>query len=108
MLAQRLSSRTLVLPPHARLREELLNLVYEVGPSGVKVVDKGKIHQDHAVVVRGVVAMLGQDVHLTAEMFAAAGTRATGGAAWDQRAEAQASGGSMGMLPQIHGRAWNW
>src|SRR5439155_7694995 len=37
----------------------LLNLVYEVGPSGIKVIDKGKVHQDHAVAVRGVVASLG-------------------------------------------------
>jgi hypothetical protein len=58
VLAQRLSSRTLILFPHARLREELLNLTYEVGPSGVRVLDKGKIHQDHAVVVRGIVAGL--------------------------------------------------
>jgi hypothetical protein len=58
MLAQRLASRTLVLPPHVRLREELLNLLYEVGPTGVKVTDRGKIHQDHAVAVRGVVADL--------------------------------------------------
>src|SRR5207249_8490249 len=58
MLAQRLAARTLVLPPHARLREELLNLVYEVGPQGVRVIDRGKVHQDHAVAVRGVVASL--------------------------------------------------
>src|SRR5215475_14550783 len=32
-LAQVLASQTLVLPPHARLREELLNLVAEVGPT---------------------------------------------------------------------------
>jgi phage terminase large subunit-like protein len=58
ILAQRLAARTLVLPPHARLREELLNLVSEVGPQGVRVVDRGKVHQDHAVAVRGVVAMV--------------------------------------------------
>ena len=34
LLAQALASKTLVLPPHARLREELLNLVYDVGPTG--------------------------------------------------------------------------
>src|SRR5439155_16928876 len=60
ILAQRLAARTLVLPPHARLREELLNLVYEVGPQGVRVIDRGKVHQDHAVAVRGVVASLAQ------------------------------------------------
>jgi hypothetical protein len=62
VLAQRLSSRTLRLFPHARLREELLNLTYEVGPSGVRVIDKGRIHQDHAVVVRGIVAGLSGSV----------------------------------------------
>src|SRR5439155_9553078 len=56
VLAQRLASRTLVLPPHARLREELLNLVVELGPAGVRVIDRGQVHQDHAVAVRGVVA----------------------------------------------------
>jgi hypothetical protein len=60
ILAQRLSSRTLVLPPHARLREELLNLVVELGPTGVKVIDRGQVHQDHAVAVRGVCASLAQ------------------------------------------------
>ena len=58
MLAQALTSRRLVLFPHARLREELLNLVYEVGPNGVRVSDRGSIHQDHAVPVRGIVASL--------------------------------------------------
>ncbi len=58
VLAQRLATRTLVLPPHARLREELLGLVYEVGAQGVRVVDRGAVHQDHAVCVRGVVAAL--------------------------------------------------
>ena len=58
VLAQRLSTRTLVLPPHARLRDELLNLVYEVGATGVRVIDRGAVHQDHAVAVRGVVAAL--------------------------------------------------
>src|SRR5207244_1216433 len=52
------AARTLDLPKHAQLREELLNLVVEMTPQGVRVVDKGKIHQDHAVAVRGVVAML--------------------------------------------------
>jgi hypothetical protein len=56
ILAQRLSSHTLVLPPHARLREELLNLSYEVGATGIKVIDKGSVHQDHAVAVRMLVA----------------------------------------------------
>lgn len=58
ILGQRLAGRTLVLPPHARLREELLNLVVEMGPTGVRVIDKGQVHQDHAVAVRGVCASL--------------------------------------------------
>src|SRR5439155_18017949 len=60
ILAQPLANGTLVVPRHARLREELLNLVYEVGPQGIRVIDRGKVHQDHAVAVRGVVASLGQ------------------------------------------------
>lgn len=59
-LAQALGAARLVLFPHARLREELLNLTVEVGPTGAKVVDRGKVHQDHAVAVRGVVASLRQ------------------------------------------------
>ena len=47
-----------VLPAHARLREELLGLVYEVTASGVRVVDRGRVHQDHAVCLRMVCAML--------------------------------------------------
>jgi hypothetical protein len=43
---------------HAKLREELLNLTVEIGPSGPKVVDRGQVHQDHAVVVRMLVAAL--------------------------------------------------
>jgi hypothetical protein len=69
VLAQRLASRTLVLFPHVRLREELLNLVYEVGPAGVKVIDRGKIHQDHAVAVRGVCAMLAAPARQGSGMF---------------------------------------
>ena len=45
--------------PHARLREELLNFTVEAGPSGPKVNDRGRVHQDHAVALRGVVASLG-------------------------------------------------
>jgi hypothetical protein len=36
----------------------LLNLTYEMGPAGVRVIDRGTIHQDHAVVVRGIAAGL--------------------------------------------------
>ena len=38
--------------------QQKARLVYEVGPAGVKVIDRGKVHQDHAVAVRGAVAML--------------------------------------------------
>src|SRR5581483_7763950 len=64
VLAQALASRTLILPHHARLREELLNLVVEVGPQGVKVIDRGQVHPDHAVAVRGVVASLAKPAHV--------------------------------------------
>jgi hypothetical protein len=57
-LSQALVSRRLVLPVHARLREELLNLTVEIGPAGPKVIDRGQIHQDHAVVVRMLTAAL--------------------------------------------------
>jgi hypothetical protein len=53
-----LASRRLVLPVHARLREELLGLVVEVGPSGPRVTDRGSAHQDHAVTVRMLAARL--------------------------------------------------
>ena len=58
ILAQRLSSRTIILPTHDRLREELLNLTVDLGPQGVRVIDRGRVHQDHCVAVRGVVAGL--------------------------------------------------
>lgn len=58
LFAQRLSSRMVVLPRHERLREELLNLVVQLSSQGVRVVDHGRVHQDHAVAVRGVVASL--------------------------------------------------
>jgi hypothetical protein len=57
-LSQALVSRRLVLPVHPRLREELLNLTVEIGPSGPRVVDRGQVHQDHAVVVRMLTAAL--------------------------------------------------
>jgi hypothetical protein len=58
MLRQALVARRLVLPAHTQLREELLNLTVEVTPMGVKVVDRGRVHQDHATVVRMLVARL--------------------------------------------------
>ena len=57
-LIQALASHRLILPEHPRLREELLNLTGELTPSGLRVIDKGSVHQDHAVAVRGVVAGL--------------------------------------------------
>jgi hypothetical protein len=58
ILARHLAERTIILPPHERLREELVSLTYEVGATGIRVIDKGRIHQDHAVVVRMLAAML--------------------------------------------------
>jgi hypothetical protein len=57
-LIQALAGHRLILPEHARLREELLNLTYEITATGVKVVDRGSVHQDHATAVRGTVAGL--------------------------------------------------
>lgn len=58
ILARCLADRRLVLPVHDRLREELLNLQVEVGPAGVRVLDRGQIHQDHCVVTRMLAASL--------------------------------------------------
>jgi hypothetical protein len=69
VLAQRLSSRTLVLPTHERLREELLNLTVDLGPSGIRVIDRGRVHQDHATAVRGVVAGLSTARHVVSPEF---------------------------------------
>ncbi|HLY38589.1 MAG TPA: terminase large subunit [Candidatus Binatia bacterium] len=78
-LAQALSTGTLVLPPHARLRDELLGLTVEVGPTGAKVVDRGRAHQDHAVAVRLAVASLAQSAegagYVTAKNLATRPTR---------------------------------
>ncbi len=52
------AARTLRLPQHPRLREELLGLSYEVTALGVRVTDRTRVHQDHAVVVRMIAAML--------------------------------------------------
>jgi phage terminase large subunit-like protein len=71
-LAQKLSSRTIVLPKHERLREELLNLTVDLGPHGVRLIDRGKVHQDHAVAIRGVVAGLTMARHLASPEFIAA------------------------------------
>jgi hypothetical protein len=60
VLSQRLAAGTIILPRHARLREELLGLTVEVGPAGAKVSDRRSgLHQDHATAVRGVCASLG-------------------------------------------------
>lgn len=58
LLAQALANRTIVLPRPARLREELLGLQYEVTATGIRVSDRGAVHQDHATVVRMLCAML--------------------------------------------------
>jgi hypothetical protein len=56
VLAHALAERRLALYPHAQLREELLSLTVEVGPQGARVVDRGRVHQDHATVLRMLVA----------------------------------------------------
>ena len=58
LLSHALAEGRLALFPHARLREELLSLTVEVGPSGARVCDRGKVHQDHATVLRMLVAAL--------------------------------------------------
>jgi phage terminase large subunit-like protein len=72
VLAQRLSSRTIILPKHERLREELLNLTVDLGPQGVRVIDRGRVHQDHCVAVREVCAALTTARHLASPEFIAA------------------------------------
>jgi hypothetical protein len=59
MLAARLTSRTLLLPRHERLREELLGLSTELTATGIRVVDRGRVHQDHAVALRLAVGAVG-------------------------------------------------
>jgi hypothetical protein len=58
VLGSLFASRRIVLPVHARLREELVNLSVEMTPLGIKVVDRGSVHQDHAVTVRMLAAAL--------------------------------------------------
>jgi hypothetical protein len=59
-LAQLFASRRIVLPPHERLRAELLNLSAEMTPSGLRVTDRGSVHQDHAVIVRMLASALAE------------------------------------------------
>ncbi len=47
--------------------------MYEVGPQGVKVIDRGRVHQDHAVAVRGVVASLTGPTYRPIRMWGGAG-----------------------------------
>ena len=104
VLAQRLAARTLVLPPHARLRDELLNLSYELGPTGIRVVDRGAVHQDHAVAVRGVVAALATAPVLFGFPVGfgctsgAEGDDDDGGSSWLDRVG--------GLTPRWHGDRW--
>lgn len=113
LLHHRLETRTIILPAHFRLREELLNLVYEVTPNGVRVLDRGKVHQDHAVALRGVCGMLGGGLAVNWEIMepTAAGHRESGhlrqGVAWenlpapagvaDPGPSVRASGGGPGI-----------
>jgi hypothetical protein len=44
----------------------------DLGPQGVRLIDRGKVHQDHAVAVRGVVAGLTTARHRASPEFIAA------------------------------------
>ena len=57
-----LAARSIVFPPHPRLREELLGLSVEVGATGIRVTDRGPTHNDHAVVCRMIAASLVRDL----------------------------------------------
>lgn len=58
-LAAELGAGNVTLAKHDRLREELLNLRVELRPTGaLRVFDRGRVHQDHAVAVGGVVQLL--------------------------------------------------
>ncbi len=58
LLAQRISDRSLIIPHHPQLRNELLGLTWEATAQGMKVVDKGRAHQDIAVTLRMIVAIV--------------------------------------------------
>ncbi len=95
LLADWLAKRTLVLPEHPRLREELLALSYEVGPTGVKVTDRTAVHQDHAVVIRMIVAALGVYAAPPLWIFFAGGPGPT-------RAAAPFAGAAPSMSKMLH------
>jgi len=58
-LAAALGNHQVALPQHDRLREELLDLRVELRAGGdIRVTDRGRVHQDHAVAVAGVVEMV--------------------------------------------------
>src|SRR5262249_21681068 len=59
-LAQLLRSRRIVTPANPELREELLGLSYDLTPSGIRVVDRGKAHQDRSVAIRMIAHHLAQ------------------------------------------------
>ncbi len=59
-LAQRIADRMIVFPFHPLLRRELLGLTWEATTAGMKVVPRGRAHQDVSVTIRMIVAMLEQ------------------------------------------------
>ncbi len=58
LLAQRISDRSLIIPHHPQLRNELLGLTWEATSQGMRVVDKGRAHQDVGVTLRMIVAIV--------------------------------------------------
>ena len=54
LTTRRLDGRSALAVAVRRWKED----VREMGPTGVRVIDKGQVHQDHAVAVRGVCASL--------------------------------------------------
>jgi len=58
LLSQRISDRSIIIPHNVTLRAELLGLSWEATSTGMKVIDKGKSHQDIAVTLRMLVAIV--------------------------------------------------
>ncbi len=73
LLSQRITDRMIVFPFHPLLRRELLGLTWEATSSGMKVVARDRAHQDVAVTVRMIVAMLEQGGSVNPEIAAPVG-----------------------------------
>ncbi len=77
LLAQRISDRSIIIPHTPQLRNELLGLTWEATSTGMKVIDKGRAHQDIAVTLRMLVAIIdgGKQINLDLPGPAAHGRR---------------------------------